>query len=393
MKATWYLDGFLDGESHPRRIGVYTSPFKIGRVTGTDVHCVLPCKSLSGVHAELRWTDEALWIRDSNSRNGTFVNRKRINAPTRVRDGDVIHFAKSEFVVLHLVQSKSVEDDESERTQLNAVSVTQLPRRTVGGTAIFRELLSTRAVAAVYQPIVTRAAKEVTDFEILGRGSHPGLPTAPYELFRIAAALDHEVQLSRLFEEVGFCDSATLPPRAGIFLNLHPKELEAEHLDKLLEFLAAQRAARPEQKITVEIHESAVLVRSQMLRLTARLRSLEIDLAYDDFGAGQARLLELIEVPCKYLKFDRSMISDIDKAASQRHKLLETLVRMASELGILCLAEGIETFEEWRVCCQMGFAQGQGFYFGKPAPVSHWSANRLDDVVRLLNGELVPLVS
>lgn len=123
MKENWYLDGYVDGETHPRRIGIHTSPFRIGRSSGNDVHCALPCKSLSGVHAELRLAGEKLWVRDSNSSNGTFVNRKRIDGPTRVRDGDVIHFAKSEFVVMRVMEALGDDGEDTERTQLNSVSI------------------------------------------------------------------------------------------------------------------------------------------------------------------------------------------------------------------------------------------------------------------------------
>ncbi len=384
MKEAWYLDGYLDGESHPRRIDIHTSPFRIGRSSRTDVHCVLPCKSLSAVHAEIRLIGGGLWICDSKSSNGTFVNRKRINGPIRVQDGDVIHFATSEFLVMRAGEAPDEAGDDLDRTQLKPVSVTQLPRRTVSGLASFREILSTAAVSAVFQPIMSRAAGAATHVELLGRGTHPGLPAAPYELFRIAAALDSEAQLSRLFEQVGFRDAAALPAGTGIFINLHPAELEDPQFDALVDFLATQRAAAPDQKMVVEIHESAVLVRAQMMRLSARLNDLGIELAYDDFGAGQARLLELIDVPCNYLKFDRSMITDIDKASPTRQTLLESLVRMVSGLGIASIAEGVETRAEWRVCREMGFTHGQGYYFGKPAPVSHWTEERLARIARSL---------
>lgn len=304
-----------------------------------------------------------------------------------MRDGDVIHFAKSEFVVMRARESLSEDGDDSDRTQLNSVSITQLPRRTVSGLASFGEVLSTAAASAVFQPIVSSATRAVTHFELLGRGTHPDLPVAPHELFRIAAALDQEAQLSRLFEEVGFRDAAALPYGTGLFINLHPAELEGAQFDALVDFLAAQRAAAPERKIVVEIHESAVLVRSQMLRLSARLEDLGIELAYDDFGAGQARLLELIDVPCRYLKFDHSMITDIDKAPSARLKLLESLVKMASELGIESLAEGVETRAEWQICEQAGFAYGQGYFFGKSAPVAHWTEECLADVAGLFHAD------
>ena len=91
-------------------------------------------------------------------------------------------------------------------------------------------------------------------------------------------------------------------------------------------------------------------------------------LAFDDFGAGQARLCELAEVRPDYLKFDREMIRDIH-ISPQRQQMLAHLVQLVIELGVTPLAEGIETAEEGETCRQMGFRLAQGFYYGRPAPV------------------------
>jgi EAL domain-containing protein (putative c-di-GMP-specific phosphodiesterase class I) len=90
-------------------------------------------------------------------------------------------------------------------------------------------------------------------------------------------------------------------------------------------------------------------------------------LAYDDFGAGQARLVELVEVPPDYLKFDLKLVHCIDHATNERQRMLASLVQMVRELGIAALAEGVETSEEHEICRQMGFQYAQGFFFGRPA--------------------------
>jgi EAL domain-containing protein (putative c-di-GMP-specific phosphodiesterase class I) len=89
-------------------------------------------------------------------------------------------------------------------------------------------------------------------------------------------------------------------------------------------------------------------------------------LAYDDFGAGQARLNELVEARPDYLKFDRKLIAGLDAANKNRQQLLESLVLMSRQLGIVTLAEGIETAGEAEACRRVGFELMQGYYFGRP---------------------------
>ena len=66
------------------------------------------------------------------------------------------------------------------------------------------------------------------------------------------------------------------------------------------------------------------------------------------------------------MKFDRKMISGLDKAEASRRQLVETLVGMCRQLGIVTLAEGVETAGEAKTCRAIGFELMQGFHFGRP---------------------------
>lgn len=365
----WYLDRYIDGERVPRRVRVSKSPFLIGR--RADLDLPVACNTLSGLHAEIRLKNDQIWIEDRKSSNGTFVNRQRIERATQLHDGDLIHLATNEFVVGR-VPERDLNGSDDPTTQFVLINEALLPRLSVPGIAHLRELLVTRAVTAVFQPIVTPDCTKTPYFELLGRGVHPKLSSAPYELFRVAAEIDAEAQLSRTFRKVGFALARKLPAPLGLFLNVHPTELRGEHATELLDFLAERRALYPEVALVVEVHESAVLDREQLKIMRSQLLDLDVKLAYDDFGAGQARLLELADVPCDFLKFDMSMIRAIDQAPRARQLLIESLVRIACDLGIKCLAEGIETAGEWETCQQLGFTYAQGYHFGWPAPADHW---------------------
>lgn len=102
-----------------------------------------------------------------------------------------------------------------------------------------------------------------------------------------------------------------------------------------------------------------------------------IGLAYDDFGAGQARLLELVEVPPDYLKFDMGLIRDMTERDSPRYRLLAELNRMIAGMGIRTLIEGVENEKTAELCREMGIDYMQGFLFGRPRPLTdyHQSEN------------------
>ena len=109
-----------------------------------------------------------------------------------------------------------------------------------------------------------------------------------------------------------------------------------------------------------------------MLRLKNILKELNIHLAFDDFGVGEARLVELGEYRPDFLKFDMELTRSIDTASAKRLEVVRLLAKLVLDLGIEPLAEGIENLESHEILTDMGFTYGQGFYYGRPQPISKY---------------------
>jgi EAL domain-containing protein (putative c-di-GMP-specific phosphodiesterase class I) len=120
--------------------------------------------------------------------------------------------------------------------------------------------------------------------------------------------------------------------------------------------------------IVLEIHESALAETDKITWLRNRLMEINVGLAYDDFGAGQARLFELAEAPPHYLKFDRRFVTGLHTAPITRQRLVSSLVAAARELLVKTIAEGVEDQDEADACVRAGFSHGQGYHFARPAP-------------------------
>ncbi|MEF8711295.1 MAG: EAL domain-containing protein [Candidatus Accumulibacter propinquus] len=93
--------------------------------------------------------------------------------------------------------------------------------------------------------------------------------------------------------------------------------------------------------------------------------------AYDDFGAGQARLSELGDAPAHFVKFDMGLVHDIHLAGARKRRVVGDLVKLVLDLGSVPLAEGIEQEVEAQICREMGFQLIQGFLTGRPIPVEN----------------------
>lgn len=356
---SWYLEGLVEGSKTMRRFTIDRFPFRVGRQEGLPLR--LESSGISRVHAEIVQNNKGLLLRDLKSTNGTYLNGERIDGEVRVRAGDIIHFASVEF---RLASEDRVTRVGNFETQQGISSLSQdLPQ----GTREVQEMLLTGRTTAVFQPILEADGETVYAYEILGRGAHEDLPESPAELFRIAESVNLEGHLSELFRSKGVSIAEKANPSNKYFFNIHPHE--AEQPDRLMEKLEQLRHEHPSMDLVLEVHEGAVTDPKIMQNIKDRLRELDMGLAYDDFGAGQARLVELVEVPPDFVKFDMSLVRNIHEASKDKQEMVGMLVKFVRDRGIRVVAEGIDCPEEAEVCSALGFDLVQGFHFGRPGPL------------------------
>lgn len=348
--SNWTLTDFGEGEQQKRMTTLPMRELIVGRTVDADF-CVAEA-SVSKRHAKIWFEEGEFFVQDLSSTNGTFLNCKPIQKAKAVA-GDLLQFANSLYRV----------GKEEPACVSSTLEQGILPWAQT--LILFDQLISDRAVTPFFQPIIVLNSRETIAYELLARSKLEGL-TNPAAMFNAADKLGQNATLSELMREEGLkvADSSA-QSSSEFYLNTHPCEVVN---DRLIDSLRKLRSAHSNTKITLEIHEAAVIDPGSISELRTVLNDLNIRLSYDDFGAGQGRLLELGEQPPDVLKFDMKLIRDIDKAPATRQDMLATLVRLAVELGTTPLAEGVETEAEHETCLQLQFELGQGFYYGRPAP-------------------------
>jgi EAL domain-containing protein (putative c-di-GMP-specific phosphodiesterase class I) len=331
----------------------------IGRSDAAD-HTIYS-NTVSKAHAALEVVDGRHVVRDLDSTNGTFVNGQRASEQP-LEDGDIVQVAQVEFCFrLPAVRpAASLEAPAVERTLTMASSQAQ---GLIRGTALLRQLIDEGRGEIVFQPIVDLKTGDVLGYEALARGTHPELSREPEALFRLAMRCGLAVEVTQFFRRLAAESSGRLPAGAKLFINAHPLEL-AE--GRLLESVAALAPLAVGHPMVIEIPESSVTDVRAMTECKAALAKLGVGLAYDDFGAGQARFVELTDSPPDYLKLDRGIIQDIDTALP-RLEMVKALLAVVRTLGVKTVAEGIETRSVATICKTLGFDFGQGFLLGRPS--------------------------
>ena len=368
MEKQWFLESF-GAEGTLIDFAITHLPCRVGR--GKENDLVIANLGLSRAHAVLaRDISGQIRLIDENSTNGTFVNRQRVEGYCLLRENDIIHFGSAEFKLrMRLAEQGSVLPFDEMHTMLMPENMT-LSENFLPNEAEFDQLIMGHGLSGAAQPIVDAQTRQTVGYELLGRANHPLLPNSPIELFGIAAAMGREIDLSTAFRDFG--TSKIVPHFTGhtVFINAHPKETFNEIFLASLEHL---HRASPELDIVVEIHESAVTDPAKLRELSNHLAQLNIRFAYDDFGAGQARLLELADVPAHFVKFDIALIRDLHKASERKRQLVRDLVHMVLTTGSVPLAEGVEHEEEAAICIDMGFRLIQGYLTGRPIPAASLS--------------------
>lgn len=96
----------------------------------------------------------------------------------------------------------------------------------------------------------------------------------------------------------------------------------------------------------------------------------------DDFGTGYSSFSLLTKMPLDTLKIDKSFVDDIgtEKESQQEVIVLHHIISMAKELGIHCLAEGVEERSQVETLRKLGCDSIQGYYYSKPLPVDAYEA-------------------
>lgn len=220
------------------------------------------------------------------------------------------------------------------------------------------------------QPIVRTVDRALTGFETLLRWQHPveGLLT-PGRFLSIAEGSRHMRRLSR------WCTREVVR-LAGEWLNLREEpfylsvNLTASDLERT-EFVAefAQHRAHhelPTDRVRVEVTEREIIKDlGTIARATAELEEQGVRVLLDDFGTGFSSLTHLRTFHFHTVKIDRSFIGSMVDDPKDR-ALVNAMVDLVHDLGMECVAEGVETEEQLKILKKIGCDYCQGYLFGRP---------------------------
>ena len=248
---------------------------------------------------------------------------------------------------------------------------------------LFPLALENEEFLVYYQPKVAIGGGSLAGAEALCRWEHNGEIIPPSDFIPMLEQgmeickldfymLDHVCRDIRRWLDEG-------RDMVRISVNLSRKHMmDLDLLERIIEII--DRHNVPHKYLEIELTETTTDVEFRDLKRVVRgLQDAGIYTSVDDFGIGYSSLKLIKEIPWNVLKVDRSFLpEDTDDSGSRRSVMFKYVVAMAQELGLECIAEGVETKSQVDILKENSCDMAQGFFFDRPLPVDEFE-KRLDE--------------
>ena len=223
----------------------------------------------------------------------------------------------------------------------------------------------------------------MTGAEALCRWQHDGQVVSPGDFIPVLEKsmeicdldfyiLDHVCKHMRRWMDMG----KKLVKISINFSRRHMSDLDLlDHIIRIVD-----KYSVPHELIEIELTETTSDIEFKDLkRVVKGLQAAGFSTSVDDFGVGYSSLTLIKDIPWDVLKVDKSFLpNDGDSEDRQKRIMFKYVLAMAQEMGLECIAEGVETKEQLDLlkenCCDLA----QGFFFDRPLPVEEFE-KRLDD--------------
>jgi diguanylate cyclase (GGDEF)-like protein/PAS domain S-box-containing protein len=245
-----------------------------------------------------------------------------------------------------------------------------------------RAALAQREFAVHYQPEISLSGGEIVGVEALARWTSPTRgPVGPDVFIPVAessgliAALGEHILGEACRQTADWRRDGVVGPDFVTWVNVSGKQLIMGGVPAAVD-RALEAAGLPARNLGLEVTEAEIVVGGAADRAPAELQQLHdagVRIAIDDFGTGFSHLAQLRHIPVDMIKVDRSFVQGVERDAKDT-AITTSVVALAHALGVVAVAEGIETAGQLAHMRTIGCDVGQGYLFSRPIPGAEMTA-------------------
>lgn len=238
-----------------------------------------------------------------------------------------------------------------------------------------RRALPEKQFELYFQPVIELSSGRIWKAEALIRWRHPELGFIPPSHFIPLA------EESGLIGDIGdwVFHQAVFYSRHWsklnnspfqIAVNKSPMQFSLPKKDSWIDYLHSQETGT--SHIVVEITEGLLMqTSSQVTDLLQEYKAAGMQVAIDDFGTGYSSMAYLKRFDIDYLKIDQSFVRDMTTDPTNK-TITDSMIAMARKLGIMVIAEGVETQEQQQLLSEAGCDFAQGYLYAPPCTARHF---------------------
>jgi diguanylate cyclase (GGDEF)-like protein len=237
-----------------------------------------------------------------------------------------------------------------------------------------RRALVMQEFSLVYQPQFQIDGKKLVGFEALVRWSTPARgPVSPAQFIPLAEEIGMIDALGEWVLRTACHEAAGWPESLTVSVNLSPIQFRNTRLVSTI-VSALANAGLPASRLDLEITEGALMDETDVvLAMLRQIKDLGIKVSMDDFGTGYSSLSYLQKFPFDKIKIDQSFIRSLETNADSA-AIVRAVTALGESLGIMTIAEGVETESQLLQIERDGCKQVQGYLTGRPLPPADLAA-------------------
>ncbi len=228
------------------------------------------------------------------------------------------------------------------------------------------DILATKHLSALFQPIVSLGKQEIYGYEGLIRGPSDSRLHAPTSLFVTAERYNKTIELDYLCRKTLIEQFASLRLPGRLFLNINPSVLMSPDFKRGLTSQFLDACGLNPNRVVIEITETQPIEEYDLIRSAIEhYRQEGFVIALDDLGAGYSGLKLWSEMHPDFVKIDRHFIADVNNDKVKR-QFVNSIIDISRTIGCQVITEGVETEAEYAAVRNLGADFAQGYYFARP---------------------------